>query len=92
MITQSFREQLSKIVTFIFDNSEVFITKFIIDELTKSGISLDDLSHIDLKNVFISSSLVFIKVEYYTTGNSVEYKDFFLESDEVFEWVNSLNR
>ncbi len=92
MITQSFRELLSKIITLIFDNSEVFITKFIIDELTKTGLSLDDLSYIDLKNVLISESLVFIKIEYYTTKNSVEYKDFFLESDEVFEWVNSLNR
>lgn len=90
MITQSFREQLSKIVTFIFDNDKKFIKKFIINNLIKSGVSLDELIDIDLKNVFISDSLVFIKIEYFVLNRSSRCTSFFLKSDDVFDWVNSL--
>lgn len=92
MITQSFREQLSKIVTFIFDNDAIFIKEFKVYSLIKPVVSLDELIDIGLKNVFISDSSVFIRIEYSTLNHPNRCGDFFFKSDEVFEWVNSLNK
>lgn len=96
MITNSFRDSLLKIVVFIFDNDKIFIKRFINDILIKSGIELKHLVDIELKNVFISDSLTFIKIQYLDFSlddlSKHHYKDIYLNSDEVFNWIDNLSK
>lgn len=96
MINNEFRKQLEKIVVFIFDNEKEFIKQFILKllekELRKKHLSIKNARNKELENVLLSNSKVFIRIKYtydYDEKNSLSYEkmDFFLDSDEVFNWV-----
>ncbi len=97
MIDNTFREKLGKIVQFIFCNEGEFITRFIKEpftsQLSDSHKSIEKVSSIDLINVLLSNSRTFIRIRYIYDNDEKDYlsfeeKGFFLDSNEVFDWVN----
>ena len=88
-----FREMLSEIISFIFDNDEEFIKQFIFKEIVKSYNETYEITQIELQNVFLSGSRVLVKVTYCiriipNDNLTNERKDLFLNSVDVFNWLS----
>ena len=97
MINNIFRDQLEKVVVFIFDNEKEFMKKFILEllaaKLKNNYKSIEKVISTELENVFISNSRVFIRIKYFYDSDEKdsldrEEMDFFLDSNEIFDWVN----